>query len=84
MLPQGADVAILEDPRGSDGDLDHLFAVGRHGGTRVANMGEMDDPEIYLQIGPPRAGSHTGTFGEPDCSMPTEEVSFVGIFFDGT
>jgi len=41
---QGADVAIFKRPLGPKGDLYGLFAVGRHGGTRVANMGEMEDP----------------------------------------
>jgi len=65
-------------------DLDHLFAIGGQRGAVVADLGCMDDPEIDLWLDPPRAGSHTVTLGEPDFSMPTQEVSFVGILSSRT
>ena len=40
----------LERPLGSEGDLDRLFAVGRHGGAVVGILGEMDDPEPGLGV----------------------------------
>jgi hypothetical protein len=49
----------------------------------LANFGEMDDPEPDLRLDPSGAGSNTVTLREPDGSMPTEDVSFVGIFFAG-
>ena len=63
--PQGAHVAIFERPLGPEGDLDRLFAVGGHGGARVANLGEVDDSEPYLgvRLAVSRAGhlgSHVG------------------------
>jgi hypothetical protein len=65
--PQVADVAV--------------FAVGRHRAATLANRGEMNDPEVDLRLDPFRAGSQSVTDGEPALSMPTEEDSFVGIFF---
>jgi hypothetical protein len=53
------------DTLGPEGDLDRLFAVGGHGGARVANLGEVDDSEPYLGLDRPGAGSHTVTFWEP-------------------
>ena len=47
---QGADVAVFKRPLGPEGDPDHLFAVDRHRGARVANLGEMNDPEPYLRV----------------------------------
>jgi len=38
-------------------DFEGLFAVGRHRGATVANLGGMDDPEIDLRLDPPRAFS---------------------------
>lgn len=52
-------------PPWARGDLDRLLAVGRHGGAVVAILAEVDDPEIDLQLDPPRAGSNTVTFGAP-------------------
>jgi len=67
--PQGADVTVFERPLGPEGDLDRLFAVGGHRGATVGNLGEVDDPEEYLGFYLSRAGSRTGTFGEPDITV---------------
>jgi len=63
--PQVADVAVLKRPLGAEGDLEGLFAVSGHSGTRVAILGELDDPEPDLRLDPTRGESHTVTFGEP-------------------
>lgn len=47
---EGADVTVLERPLGPQGDLDGLFAVGGHWGAVMANLGEMDDPEVDLRL----------------------------------
>jgi len=54
----------FRSPLEPEGDLDRLFAVGGHGGAGVANLGEMDDPEIDLRLDGPRAGSRSVTFGD--------------------
>jgi len=56
---QGADVAIIEGPLWSEGDLDGLFAVSGHSGATLGILGEMDDPEIYLVLDTPRTGDST-------------------------
>ena len=43
-------VAVLKGTLGPQGDLDQLFAVGRHRGATVGILGEMDDPEPDLRI----------------------------------
>ena len=52
------------------GDLDHLFAVGRHRGAIGVILGGMDDPEEDLRLDPARTGSHTVTYGEPTFPCP--------------
>jgi hypothetical protein len=50
---------------GPQGDLQRLFAVGGRRTAMVADLSEMNHPEIDIRLGPPTEGSHTGTSGEP-------------------
>jgi len=59
------DVAVFERPLGIQCEFNGMFAVGANWGVVVAVPRDMDDPEIDLRLDPARAGSHTGTFGEP-------------------
>jgi len=64
LARQGSDIAVFEGIFGLKSDLNHLFAVGCHRGALVADLCDMDDPEIDLRLDPPRAGSQSVTFGE--------------------
>lgn len=65
---QGAHDAVLERPLGPQGNFHRLFAVGGHRGPIRAFLGNVDDPEPDLGLGPagPAAVSRTVTFGEPN------------------
>ena len=62
-------VAVLKGTLGPQGDLDQLFAVGRHRGAVVAIPGGMDDPEVDLGLDPSWAGSQSVTYGEPNITV---------------
>jgi len=63
---QDANVVVFEGPLRAQGNLDGLFAVGVHMGTRGALNGDVDDAEPDLRLGPARAAtSRTVTAGEP-------------------
>lgn len=60
-------------------DFDRLFAVA---GTRVVGVavpGDVDDAEPDLRLGPPRAGSHTVTFGEPQTGCRPRGFLLAGV-----
>jgi len=66
-------------PLAPEGDLDRLFAVGRHGGATVGNLCEMDDPEpnfgLHLAVSTPaHLGSQCNSIrtveGSAICVMP--------------
>ncbi|RJP21151.1 MAG: hypothetical protein C4529_07765 [Deltaproteobacteria bacterium] len=59
------DRAILGHSLVFQGDLDGLLAVGGRRGAVLAGLCVMHNPETDVGLGQPRAGSHTGTFGEP-------------------
>ncbi len=63
---QGADVAVLERALGPEDDLDRLFTIGGSGVALLTLDGAMDDSEEDTWLDPSRAGSQTGTFGEPN------------------
>ena len=62
---QGADVAAFERPLRAQRDLDRLFAIGGPGYAVGVVLGDMDDPEPDLGLGPTRTGSNTVTLAEP-------------------
>ncbi|HJX16478.1 MAG TPA: hypothetical protein VJ386_12140 [Candidatus Deferrimicrobiaceae bacterium] len=48
---QDADVGVVENPHGAEGDFHLLFAVGRQEGAILPVNGCMDDPDLSFPSG---------------------------------